>query len=128
MAVLYFTTTIAFREYQIFSQNTAFLITCLITVVSIALSYYYKSEILIIFSLFGGFLAPLMISTGQSNYIFLFTYLSVLNIGMLIIAYLKHWKSIGWISFIFTSIYLFAWTTDHPTLTSIPFYLSLIHI
>jgi len=122
VAVLYFTTTIAFREYHIFSQNTAFLITCLITVISIALSYYYKSEILIIFSLFGGFLAPLMISTGQSNYIFLFTYLSVLNIGMLIIAYLKHWKSIGWISFIFTTIYLFAWTTDHPTLTSIPFY------
>ncbi|WP_228446727.1 DUF2339 domain-containing protein [Chryseobacterium sp. 3008163] len=122
VAVLYFTTTIAFREYQIFSQNTAFLITCLITVISIALSYYYKSEILIIFSLFGGFLAPLMISTGQSNYIFLFTYLSVLNIGMLIIAYLKHWKSIGWISLIFTSIYLFAWTTDHPMLTSIPFY------
>lgn len=122
VAVLYFTTTIAFREYHIFSQNTAFLITCLITVISIALSYYYKSEILIIFSLFGGFLAPLMISTGQSNYIFLFTYLSVLNIGMLIIAYLNHWKSIGWISFIFTSIYLFAWTTDHPTLAGIPFY------
>jgi uncharacterized membrane protein len=122
VAVLYFTTTIAFREYQIFSQNTAFLITCLITVISIALSYYYKSEILIILSLFGGFLAPLMISTGQSNYIFLFTYLSVLNIGMLIIAYLKHWKSVGWISFIFTSIYLSTWTTDHPTLTSIPFY------
>lgn len=122
IAVLYFTTTIAFREYHIFSQNIAFLTTCLITVISVALSYYYKSEILIIFSLFGGFLAPLMISTGQSNYVFLFTYLSVLNIGMLIIAYLKNWKSIGWISFIFTLIYLFSWTTDHPSLASVPFY------
>lgn len=123
VAVLYFTTTIAFREYHIFSQNAAFLITCLITIVSIALSYFYKSEILLIFSLFGGFLAPLMISTGQSNYVFLFTYLSVLNIGMLIVAYLKHWKSIGWISFIFTSIYLFFWTTENPSLASIPFYI-----
>lgn len=123
VAALYFTTTIAFREYHIFSQNTAFLITCLITFVSIGLAYYYKSETLIIFSLFGGFLAPLMISTGQSNYIFLFTYLSVLNIGMLIIAYLKHWKSIGWISFVFTSIYLFSWTLEHPSLSSLPFYI-----
>ena len=123
IAALYFTTTIAFREYHIFSQNFAFLITCAITLVSIVLSYYYKSEILIIFSLFGGFLAPLMISTGQSNYIFLFTYLSVLNIGMLVVAYLKHWKSIGWISFIFTSIYLFFWTTEHPQLVSIPFFI-----
>jgi len=122
IAVMYFTTTIAFREYQIFSQNMAFVITCLITIFSIALSYYYKSEILIIFSLFGGFLAPLMISTGQSNYIFLFSYLSVLNIGMLIIAYLKLWKSVGWISFLFTSIYLFFWTTGSAELLAIPFY------
>lgn len=122
ISVLYFTTTIAFREYHIFSQNTGFLITCLITIASIAMSYYYKSEILIIFSLFGGFLAPLMISTGQSNYLFLFSYLSVLNAGMLIIAYLKQWKSVGWISFIFTSIYLFFWTTENSELTAIPFY------
>lgn len=123
IAVLYFTTTIAFREYHIFSQNVGFLITCLITIVSIALSYYYKSEILIIFSLFGGFLAPLMISTGQSNYLFLFTYLSVLNIGMLVIAYLKQWKSIGWISFIFTSIYLFFWTMERAELNAVLFYI-----
>ncbi|MCU7616066.1 DUF2339 domain-containing protein [Chryseobacterium sp. PBS4-4] len=123
IAVLYFTTTIAFREYHIFSQNSGFLITCLITIVSIALSYYYKSETLIIFSLFGGFLAPLMISTGQSNYLFLFTYLSVLNVGMLIIAYLKQWKSIGWISFIFTAIYLFFWTMEKAETTAILFYL-----
>ncbi|MBW7674034.1 DUF2339 domain-containing protein [Chryseobacterium chendengshani] len=122
IAVLYFTTTIVFREYQIFSQNSAFLITCLITFLSIALSYHYKSEILIIFSLFGGFSAPLMISTGQSNFLFLFTYLSVLNAGMLIVAYLRQWKSIGWISFIFTSIYLFFWTMEKAEITAIPFY------
>ncbi|KUJ52322.1 DUF2339 domain-containing protein [Chryseobacterium sp. JAH] len=123
VAVLYFTTTIAFREYHIFSQSTGFLMTCLITISSIALSYYYKSEILILFSLFGGFLAPLMISTGQSNYLFLFSYLSVLNAGMLIIAYLKQWKSIGWISFIFTAIYLFFWTMEKAEITAVLFYI-----
>lgn len=122
IAVLYFTTTIAFREYQLFSQTVAFSITCLITLISIALSYYYKSETLIIFSLFGGFLAPLMISTGQSNYPFLFTYLSVLNIGMLAVVFLKNWKSVGWVAFIFTNIYLFSWTSEAPSMTSIYFY------
>ncbi len=122
VAVLYFTTTIAFREYHIFSQNTGFLITCLITLASVGLSYYYKSETLIIFSLFGGFLAPLMISTGQSNYIFLFTYLSVLNIGMLFISYLKQWKSIGWIAFVLTAFYLFFWTMEKAEFSAILFY------
>lgn len=123
IAILYFTTTIAFREYHLFTQNLAFIITCFITLISILLSYYYKSETLIIFSLFGGFLAPLMISTGQSNYPFLFTYIMVLNIGMLIIAYLKQWKSVGWIAFIFTNIYLFYWTVEKPEILSIYFYI-----
>ncbi|SIQ77921.1 Predicted membrane protein [Chryseobacterium sp. RU37D] len=123
IAVLYFTTTIAFREYHLFSQSVAFSITCLITLISIALSYYYKSEILIIFSLFGGFLAPLMISTGQSNYPFLFAYLTVLNIGMLSVFFLKNWKSVGWIAFVFTSIYLFYWTVEKTAFLSIYFYI-----
>ncbi|MCX8524428.1 DUF2339 domain-containing protein [Chryseobacterium formosus] len=123
IAVLYFTTTIAFREYNLFTQNIAFLITCAITLLSIFLSYRYNSETLIIFSLFGGFLAPLMISTGQSNYVFLFTYLSLLNIGMLITVYLKSWKSVGWIAFIFTATYLYFWTVEKTDLTSIIFYI-----
>jgi len=122
IAVLYFTATIAFREYHLFSQNIAFFITCFITLISILLSYYYKSEILIIFSLFGGFLAPLMISNGQGNYPFLFTYISVINIGMLAIAFLKKWKSIGWIAFIFTSLYLFYWTAVKTEITAVYFY------
>lgn len=122
IAVLYFTDTIAFREYHLFTQNTAFIITTLITAGSIALSYYYKSEVLIIFSLLGGFSAPLMISSGQSNYTFLFIYISLLNIGMLATAFLQHWKSVGWTAFIFTSLYLFSWTTEKPQLLSIVFY------
>lgn len=123
IAVLYFTTTIAFREYHLFTQNTAFFITSLVTIISIALAYYYKSEVLIIFAMLGGFSAPLMISTGQSNYLFLFTYLTLLNIGMLTTSFLKHWKSVGWTSYIFTSIYLFFWTVKQPELLSILFYI-----
>ncbi|MCJ8153876.1 DUF2339 domain-containing protein [Chryseobacterium sp. SSA4.19] len=123
IAVFYFTATIAFREYHLFSQNAAFVVTFLITLLSLFLSYYYNSEILTIFSLSGGFLAPLMISTGESNYLFLFTYITVLNIGMLAIAYLKNWKSIGWISFLFTYSYLFFWTAEKPEVSGIYFYL-----
>ncbi|AZA83000.1 DUF2339 domain-containing protein [Chryseobacterium lactis] len=123
IAVLYFTATIAFREYHLFTQNTAFLITILITAISIILSYYYKSEILIIFSLIGGFSAPLMISTGQSNYLFLFIYLTLLNIGMLAVTFLKHWKSVGWTAYVFTTLYLLFWTSEKPELLSIVFYI-----
>ncbi|WP_137904194.1 DUF2339 domain-containing protein [Chryseobacterium sp. 2VB] len=123
VAVLYFTATIAFREYHLFTQNTAFIITALITAASIILSYYYKSEVLIIFSLIGGFAAPFMISTGQSNYLFLFIYITLLNTGMLAASFLQHWKSVGWTAYIFTTGYLLFWTHESPELLSITFYL-----
>ncbi|WP_228451653.1 DUF2339 domain-containing protein [Chryseobacterium sp. SN22] len=123
IAVLYFTITIAFREYELFSQAAAFMITCSITLVCILLSNYYKSEILNLFSLFGGFLAPLMISTGESNYLFLFTYLTVLNTGMLAVVFLKNWKSAGWVSFIFTTIYLAYWTIEQTEMLNVYFYI-----
>ncbi|WP_343657704.1 DUF2339 domain-containing protein [Chryseobacterium sp.] len=123
IAVLYFTATIAFREYHLFTQNTAFATTVLITAVSIVLSYYYKSQVLIIFSLIGGFTAPLMISTGHSNYLFLFIYLTLLNIGMLAASFLQHWKSVGWTAYIFTTCYLFYWTHKSPELLNITFYM-----
>ncbi|RLJ31995.1 putative membrane protein DUF2339 [Chryseobacterium sp. 7] len=123
IAVLYFTATIAFREYHLFTQNTAFFITALITAASILLSYYYKSEVLIIFSLIGGFAAPLMISTGQSNYLFLFIYITLLNTGMLTASFLQHWKSVGWTAYLFTTAYLFYWTNESTELLSITFYL-----
>lgn len=122
-AVLYFTATIAFREYHLFTQNTAFIITALITAASIILSYYYKNEVLIIFSMIGGFAAPLMISTGQSNYLFLFIYITLLNTGMLAASFLQHWKSVRWTAYIFTTGYLFFWTNESPELLSITFYL-----
>ncbi|NIF06383.1 DUF2339 domain-containing protein [Chryseobacterium sp. Tr-659] len=123
IAVLYFTATIAFREYHLFTQNTAFFITTLITAISIILSYYYKSEVLIIFSLIGGFTAPLMVSTGNSNYLFLFIYLSLLNSGMLAATFLRHWKSVGWAAYIFTTLYLLNWSYEKPELLSISFYI-----
>lgn len=123
ISVLYFTATLAFREYHLFPQNTAFAITCLVTLVSLLLSYYYDSETLMNISLIGGFAAPLMISTGESNYPFLFTYIMILNAGMLVVSYLKKRKATGWLAFIMTTVYLFFRTMESADLKSIPFFL-----
>lgn len=122
LAVLYLSVTIAFQEYQIFSQNTAFVALFFVTVLAVIISYFYDSEVLIIFALIGGFSSPLMISNGTSNYLFLFSYLSILSLGMLFIAYLKNWKSIGWIAFIATYSYLLLGMLEKFESTTILFF------
>lgn len=123
ISVLYFTATLAFREYHLFSQNTAFAMMCLVTLICLLLSYYYDSETLMNVSLTGGFAAPLMISTGESNFLFLFTYIMILNAGMLVVSYLKKRKATGWLAFVLTTVYLFFWTMESADLKSIPFFL-----
>jgi uncharacterized membrane protein len=99
IAILYLSVTLAFQEYHLFTQNIAFIFLVFITILAVIIAYFYNSEVLIIFALIGGFASPLMVSNGNSNYLFLFIYISLLNLGMLAISYLKNWKSIGWFSF-----------------------------
>jgi len=122
IAILYFTITMAFREYHLFSQNLAFAMLVLITILAVALAYFYDSESLIMISMIGGFSAPLMISTGQSNYPFLFGYLSLLNFGMLAVIALKHWKNLGWLNFVLTSAYFFYWIISEPQMASVLYF------
>ena len=112
IAILYLSVTLAFQEYHLFTQNIAFIFLVFITILAVIIAYFYNSEVLIIFALIGGFASPLMVSNGNSNYLFLFIYISLLNLAMLAISYLKNWKSIGWFSFFTSYLYLSVWISD----------------
>ena len=110
ISVFYITITLAFREYELFSQTVAFVMLISITVFSVLLSLLYNRKELAIFSLLGGFAAPLMISTGAGNYIVLFSYILILNTGMLVVSFIKKWRIIGIISYALTVIFFWTWT------------------
>ncbi len=102
LSVLYFTIGIAFHEYQLFSQTVAFIIMVFITGFAVLLSILYDRKELAALSVIGGFATPLIVSTGEGNYIILFTYLLILNCGMLVLAYFKKWNIVNILSYIFT--------------------------
>lgn len=109
ISVLYITITLAFREYQLFSQTAAFVILIAITVFSVILSLVYDRRELALFSLLGGYASPLMISTGAGNYVVLFSFLVILNAGMLAISMRKKWRIIGIVSFVCTLAFYWTW-------------------
>ncbi|TDQ08144.1 DUF2339 domain-containing protein [Pedobacter metabolipauper] len=102
VAILYFTVTIAFQQYQLFSQTIAFILTILITAFTVLLSVSYDRKELALFGMLGGFCAPFMISTGEGNYIILFSYILILNLGMLVLAYFKKWSIINIVCYVLT--------------------------
>lgn len=109
IAVFYFTIGIAFHSYHLFGQTTAFVIMVLITAFSCLISLSYDRKELAVLSLIGGFAVPFMVSTGQGNYVALFTYILILNIGILALAYHKKWGAINILSYLFTVILYGAW-------------------
>lgn len=109
ISVLYITITLAFREYQLFSQPVAFGILIAVTAFSVVLSLLYNRKELALFSLLGGYASPLMISTGEGNYIVLFSFLLILNSGMLFISMRKKWNIIGFVSFFCTLLFYWGW-------------------
>ena len=127
LTVLYFTLTIAFREYHILSQNATFALLTVVTIFSIVLAFLYNRQVLAIFSIIGGFSAPLMISTGESNFVFLFSYILLLNLSMLLMSLRKNWQIITHITFLFTAIYSFVWIDAEHTQTQYIFFV-LIYI
>ena len=111
LAVFYFTITLAYHQFNLFSQATAFIIMVVITLFAVLLALLYDKQELAVIALVGGFAAPFLVSDGSNNYKALFTYVIILNTGLLAIAYNKAWRLLNLLSFIFTVILFGSWLT-----------------
>ncbi|EGV44948.2 DUF2339 domain-containing protein [Bizionia argentinensis JUB59] len=109
IAIFYFTIAIAYHEYQLFGKEVAFAIMVIITAFSCLISLSYNRMELAVLSLIGGFLVPFMVSSGSGNYIVLFTYIAILDIGILVLAYFKKWHLVHILAFVFTSLLFSGW-------------------
>ncbi|QXP60630.1 DUF2339 domain-containing protein [Olleya sp. HaHaR_3_96] len=109
IAIFYFTIAIAFHEYKLFGQEVAFAIMVVITIFSCLVSLSYNRMELAVLALIGGFAVPFMISTGSGNYVVLFTYIIILNIGITLLAFYKKWRLVNTLAFIFTIVLFGGW-------------------
>ncbi|MCC5814252.1 MAG: DUF2339 domain-containing protein [Leptospira sp.] len=74
-SILYLTLFSAYRYYSYFGIEEVFIYLSLLSILVIALSEYTKNEIIFIFGFFGSLLSPILLSTGENSYKFLFFYL-----------------------------------------------------
>lgn len=111
-AVFYVTVAIAFHYYSLFSQPVAFLLLVVLTIAMSAIAIFYNRRELAITAIVGGLIAPFLTSTGDGNYIALFSYLSILHLGMFGMALYKKWIELPVISFVATYFILFIYTVN----------------
>jgi uncharacterized membrane protein len=114
LAVLYFSIALAYHQYGLFSQSASFVIMLVITAFAVILSLLYDRQELAVIALVGGFVTPFLVSNGSGNYKVLFSYLLILNTGLLVMAYRKAWRLLNLLAFGFTAILFVSWLVTLP--------------
>jgi len=117
LAILYVSVFAAFSFYELIPQIPAFGAMVILTAAGMSLAIMHDSIALGFLAVLGGFLTPLMMSTGQDARDSLFAYLTLLNFGVLGIALFRKWRALDVLAFAGTWL-LFAgwfWKFYHPT-------------
>ena len=117
MAIMYFITFFAYSFYGLIPLSLTFVLMVLFTAFAVLASINYNKQIIAHIGLVGAYFVPILLSDGSGRVEVLFSYMAIVNIGILAIGFLRYWKSLHYSSFIITwSIYFF-WYIDAYTLT-----------
>jgi uncharacterized membrane protein len=102
VGILYLIVFAALRLYSILPASIAFPLLALIAIISAILAILQNSLSFALLAVSGGFLAPVLASTGQGSHVVLFSYYAVLNAGIVAIAWFKAWRPLNIAGFVFT--------------------------
>jgi uncharacterized membrane protein len=109
VGILYLTVFAALRLYTVLPAAIAFPILALIALLSAVLAVLQNSMAFALLAVCGGFLAPILASTGAGSHVVLFSYYAVLNAGILAVAWFKAWRPLNIAGFVFTFAIATAW-------------------
>ncbi|MEM9363450.1 MAG: DUF2339 domain-containing protein [Bacteroidota bacterium] len=122
MAILYFITYSAYSFYDLIPQVMAFTLMVIFTAFTVVAAIQYNRQVIAHIGLVGAYAVPFLLSEDSGNAAILFSYMAIINIGILVIAFKKYWKSLNYSAFGLTWLIYFVWyvadyrTEEHFTL------------
>ena len=78
-------------HFEFFGLIPTFLVMVLITVTAFFLAVRLNAMVVAILGMMGGFLTPILLSTGQDNPFGLFGYIAILDAGLILVAIHRRW-------------------------------------
>ncbi len=109
LLILYLSVYAAHGLYHLIGHTPAILLMVAVTTTAVLLSVRLNALPVAILGLVGGFLTPVLLSTGVDNEVGLFTYVALLDAGVLAVAYFKRWRSLDFLSFAGTVVMTLGW-------------------
>jgi uncharacterized membrane protein len=109
IGTLYLSLWGAFQVYHLIPAPAAFFAMIVVTAATMVLAVTQDAEILAAYAIVGGFATPALVSTGENHEAVLFSYVAVLNLGMLAASIFKPWRRLMWGCFLGTAIMFAGW-------------------
>ena len=99
-------------HFAFFGPLPTFLLMALITVTAFLLAARLNALVVAILGMLGGFLTPVLLSTGQDNPWGLFGYIAILDAGLILIALNRRWHFLAALGAVGTIIMQCGWVNE----------------
>ena len=100
IAIFYFSLFAAYQIFELLPQLAVFCLMAGVTVLGGILAIRYQGQALAVLAAAGGFLTPVMLSTGENRPWELNIYLLVLAGGSIYLAVKQRWQGLAWTSYL----------------------------
>ncbi|HTH38060.1 MAG TPA: DUF2339 domain-containing protein [Pyrinomonadaceae bacterium] len=109
MATMYFVTYFAYTAYGLIGQLPTFGLMAICTIFTVIAALFFNRQVIAHIGLVGAYAVPFLLSTDSGNYLALFGYMAIINIGILAISVKKYWRPIFYTASIFTWFIFLVW-------------------
>ena len=119
IAIFYFISFFAYSLYGLIPQLVAFSLMVIFTALTVMAAIKYDRQVIAHIGMVGAYAVPFLLSNDSGNVAVLFSYMAIINIGILLIAFRKYWKPIYYASFLISWLIFSSWyfekfrTTEH---------------
>jgi len=113
--VILYAVTFACRsvyEFTFFTPVPTFIIMVIITATAFLLAVRLNALVVAVLGMLGGFLTPILVSTGHDNPVGLFSYVALLDIGLIAVAYARRWDWLAFAAAICTVLMELGWVIE----------------
>jgi uncharacterized membrane protein len=125
IAILYATLFAMHALWHLLPASAVFVLMLIVTAIAVLLSIRRDSVFIALLGLVGGFATPALLSTGENKPVALFSYLLLLNVGLLFVAIQRRWPLLTALSVVFTVIYEWSWIGKYFTAAQLPLAVSI---
>jgi uncharacterized membrane protein len=112
IGVLYLSLWASFQVYHLMPSGVVFVCMLIVTAATSAMALTQDAEVLAVFALTGGFSTPLLLSTGENREIALFSYVVLLDLGILALVTFKPWRRLLLLGFVGTLLLYVGWYSE----------------